>query len=345
MGPMAGMVGAVLLGIIAAGLLYQWTGSVRDRRRFPPPGRLVDLRGGRRLHLLESGDGTPAVILEAGIAASSVSWRRVAPAIAGFARVASYDRAGFAWSPRTRGPVSARSLAGDLRTLVEAARVEPPYVIVAHSFGTFVARAFADRFPNDVAGLVLVDPVVPAEWLEMTPAARRRLRGGVFLSRVGAVLAAMGVVRLCLDLLGRGSTGVPRRVSRLFGSEAATVLARLVRQVQKLPPEVWPVMRAHWSRPKSFLAMADHLSSLRRSAAEIAATASLGDLPVVVITAGSHPAGVRADHARLAALSNRGRHVLANEAGHWILLDDPAVVIEAVREVVDQVRRSRGGAR
>ena len=84
--------------------------------------------------------------------------------------------------------------------------------------------------------------------------------------------------------------------------------------------------------------MADHLSSLRRSAVEIAQTGPLGDIPLIVITAGSQPAAVRAEHARIAALSSRGSHVVAEQAGHWILIDDPDVVVDAVRRVVGQAR-------
>ena len=331
---------AVAIGtlIALAGILYQWAGSRRDAVRFPPPGKLIDVGRGS-LHLQQQGEGTPPVIFEAGISASSLSWLRVAPLVSEFTRIYSYDRTGLAWSDRTHSPVSARSLAAELDELMHAAGVAPPFVIVAHSFGTFVARAFASEFTAKVAGLVLVDPIFPSEWLNMTPAGRRRLAGGVFLSRVGAVLASVGVVRLCLDLLARGSTGVPRRVSRLFGSEASALLTRLVWQVQKLPQEAWPAMQAHWSRPKSFLAMADHLGSLRRSAAEIAATGGLGDVPLIVITAGSQPAAVRAEHARIAALSRGGAHIIAEQSGHWILLDDPEVVVEAVRRVVDDARR------
>jgi pimeloyl-ACP methyl ester carboxylesterase len=296
---------AILLALVVAGILYQWIGARADARRIPPPGRLVDVGRGR-LHLHEQGGGRPTVVFEAGISASSVSWGRVAPRVAEFATACCYDRSGLAWSDRTHAPVSARSLAAELDALLGAAAIETPVVIVAHSFGTFVARAFAADFPQKTAGLVLVDPIFPAEFLKMTSAERRRLTGGIFLSRVGAALASVGVVRLCLNRLLRGSTAGPRRVSRLFGSEAASLMSRLVRQVQKLPPESWPAMRAHWSRPKSFLAMADHLSSLRRSAAEIEATGPLGDLPLVVITAGSQPETVRAEHARIAALSTRG---------------------------------------
>ena len=352
----------LIAGIVGAGVIYQWVGAARDTRRFPPPGRMVDVGRGR-LHIsiaapqpdlrqaqvapsLSRGGaayvlpGTPTVVFDAGISASSLSWLKVAPRVSEFARAVSYDRSGLAWSDRTHAPVSARSLAAELRVLLREAAVPPPYVLVAHSFGTFVVRAFASEFPGDVAGVVLVDPIFPAEWLNMTPAEQRRLRGGVFLSRVGAVLASVGFVRLFLDLLVRGSRTGPRRAARMFGSEAAALLTRLVLQVRKLPEDAWPAMRAHWSRPRAFLAMADHLGSLRRSAEEIAAANPIGDVPLVVLTAGSQPEAVRAEQARIAAQSPRGTQIVVADAGHWILIDEPDVVVDAVRRVVKEARPS-----
>jgi pimeloyl-ACP methyl ester carboxylesterase len=341
-----------LLVLAASGAGYQLIGRVRDVARLPPPGRLVDVGNGRRLHLHCMGAGQPdvkpdtvaradvepAVIFDAGIAASSLSWSRVQPAVAAFAQACSYDRPGLAWSDAIPGPLTAARLAHLLHALVAAAAIPPPFVLVAHSFGTFVVRAFAHAYPTDVAGLVLVDPIYPSEWIDMTAAGRRRLRGGACLSRVGAALAAVGFVRLCLTLLVAGSTAVPGRVSRTFGSEAATTLRRLVGEVQKLPPELWPAVAAHWSRPKCFVAMARHLSGLPRSAREIAATGSLGAMPLVVITAASQPPAVREEHARIARLSSRGRHVIAGAGGHWIHLDQPDVVVRAIRDVIEMAR-------
>jgi pimeloyl-ACP methyl ester carboxylesterase len=334
-----GTVMAGLLVLLLLGAGYQFVGSARDAVRRPPPGRLVDIGAGRRLHLHCAGEGrTPSVILDAGIAASSLSWSRVAPGVAGFARVCTYDRAGLAWSDSGPQPTSARRFARDLHALVVAASVPPPYVLVGHSFGSFVVRAFTDEHQDAVAGLVLVDPIFPSEWLGMTPAQRRRLSGGVFLSRVGALLAAVGFVRACLALLVAGSTGVPKRVSRLFGPEAATVLRRLVGEVQKLPQDLWPTVASHWSQPKCFLSMAGHLAGLRRSAEEVAAMGGLGDIPLVVITAASQSEPVRHEHARIAGLSAQGRHVLASAGGHWVHLDEPDLVVRSIREVVDSAR-------
>jgi len=329
-----GLALAALFVLAVVGVGYQFLGSARDAVRLPPPGRLVDIGNGRRLHLSESGSGLPVVVLDAGIAASSLSWSRVQAQTAAFARTVSYDRAGLAWSDAGPGRTSATGLAADLDALLVSAAIPRPCVLVGHSFGSFVVRALAHAHSNDVAGIVLVDPIFPSEWLEMAPAARRRLSGGVFLARVGMVLAAVGFVRLCLTLLLSGSTGTPRRVSRLFGSDAAQTLRRLVGEVQKMPPELWPAVAAHWSQPKCFRSLATHLAALRPSAREVQQFGALGDIPLVVITAASQSEPVRAEHARIAALSSRGRQVTASVGGHWVHLDEPEVVVKAIREVM-----------
>jgi pimeloyl-ACP methyl ester carboxylesterase len=308
----------------------------------PPPGRLVDI-GHRRLHIFSQGedspscqtDGSPSVVLEAGIAASSLSWSHVQPRVAAFARTYSYDRAGLAWSDPCARPVTAASCADDLHRLLEAAEVKGPYVLVGHSYGAFVLQVYASRHPDNVAGLVLVDPIYPDEWLNLPRRERWRLKGGVFLSRLGAVLAKTGVVRACLSLLARGSTRVPRRVSRIFGSEAARVLDRLAGEVQKLPAETWPAVQAHWSEPKCFTSMAEHLAGLRKSAAEVARCGDIRrDIPVVILSAATQSEAYRQEHARMAARSAHGRHVVASGSGHWILLDEPDLVVDAIRGVV-----------
>ena len=291
--------------------------------------------GHRRLHLYTQGDGSPAVVLEAGIAASSLSWSHVQPRVAAFARTYSYDRAGLAWSDACTGPVTAARCADDLHRLLSAAELQGPFVLAGHSYGAFVLHVYASRHPDKVAGLVLVDPIYPEEWLNLARRERWRLKGGVLLSRVGAVLARTGLVRVCLRLLARGSTRVPRRVSRMFGSEAAKVLQRLVGEVQKLPAETWPAVRAHWSEPKCFTSMAEHLAGLRQSAAEVAACGDLPcDIPIVILTAASQSEAYRQEHARMAARSAHGRQMLASGSGHWILLDEPDLVVDAIRHVV-----------
>ena len=335
---------ALLVFVIAAGVGYQVVQTAADLQRFPPPGKLITIAPGRRLHLDCRGSGTPTVILEAGIAASSLSWSRVQPFVAQFARVCSYDRGGLAWSDPSAPPLTASHMASQLHALLGAAALPPKYVLVGHSFGGFVVLSYASRFLDDVAGLVLVDPIYPNEWLNLTSEQRFRLRGGVFLSRFGAVFARTGAVRACLSMLASGSTGVPKAMAKLFGSDASATLDRLVGEVQKLPPEVWPAVRAHWSQPKSFVSMAGHLGSLTKSARELSRSLRpFGNLPMIVISAESQPLACKAEHQGLAALSTRGQHVVARGTGHWVHLDDGPLVVEAIRSVVAAARNDLRG--
>jgi pimeloyl-ACP methyl ester carboxylesterase len=322
-----------------AGSVYQRLGASRDRHDLPPPGRRVQLSGRPSLHARCSGSGRPAVVLESGIAASSLSWTLVQPRVAGFTAVCSYDRAGLGWSDAAAAIVTAASNAEALQDLLVRLDLPPPYVLVGHSYGSFVLRAFAAQRPQDVAGLVLLDPIAPEDWTAPSPIDRRRLRGAVFLSYVGSWLARLGVVRFCLDRLVRGATRWPRRVSRMFGTETAGVLDHLVGEVQKLPPETWPTVRALWSQPKCFVGMARHLSGLPASAVEVEACARLGNIPLVVISAGRQPEASRQAYERMAALSTRGRHIVSLASGHWIHLDDPEIVVSAIKDLVDAARR------
>ncbi len=331
-----------LAGLVAAGATYQRRGVRRDARAVPPPGQLVDIGGGHRLHVYTAGHGTPTVIFEAGISASSLSWAHVQARVASFARTVSYDRSGLAWSDAARGRITAARCADELHRLISAMDLPGPFVFVSHSYGAFVLQSYASRHPANVSALVLVDPIYPAEWIGLAGRERWRLKGGVFLSRVGAALASVGAVRACLSLLARGKTRVPKGVSRLFGSDAASVLSRLAGQVQKLPVETWPAVQAHWSQPKCFMSMAEHLAGLRRSASEVAAAAALpAEAPVTVITAATQSAAYRQEHIRIAARSRHGRQIDATGSGHWILLDEPDLVANAIQDVIGQLASPR----
>ena len=332
------VLGGVVALVLVSGAAYQAIAARADRRRCPPMGQLVDIGDGRRLHAHCSGSGWPAVIFEAGMAASSLSWSLVQPRVATATRTCSYDRSGLGWSEPAAASLSARANAETLHRLLQALGVPPPRVFVGHSYGTFVIREYARRYPDAVAGIVLVDPIYPSEWAQPDRERQRRLRGGVFLSHVGDLLARVGFVRVCLRLLTGGAPGAARRASRLFGSEAAGVLSRLVGEVQKLPPDTWPTVQTLWSQPKCFASMARHLAALPESARQVAESSDLGDIPLVVITAGKQPAECRAEHERIAALSSRGSQIVAAGTGHWVHLDHPALVADAIHTVVQAAR-------
>jgi pimeloyl-ACP methyl ester carboxylesterase len=299
------------------------------------PGEFIDA-GGHRLHVVTGGDGAPAVLLEAGVAASSVSWARVQPALAAATRVTAYDRAGLAWSDAPAAAITFDRILRDLDAVLDTRSPGAPAILVGHSFGSLIVRGYASRHPGRVAGLVLVDP--PMEWISPTPDHVRKMRRARQASGIGAFLARIGVVRAALSLLTGGKPGVPRAFVKVFGPAASSTIERLVGEVRKLPPELHPVVQAHWSQPKCFRAMAGYLGVLEKEAAVIAAAIPPADLPVVVISGNHQPQAELAAHRQLAAASPRGRHLVAAKSGHWILFDEPELIVDAVQRLVRDLR-------
>jgi pimeloyl-ACP methyl ester carboxylesterase len=332
---------AIVLFVFAAGVflvitgaIYQAAGAAADRRRYPPQGRMIDI-GGRSLHLVENGASGPPVIFESGISATCLSWTQVRVEVQSFARAYSYDRAGLGWSDRATSPRMTSTIIDELHSLVEAARIPRPFILVGHSFGGMLSRAYAVRYPGDVAGMVLVDPLSPNEWLHVTPARARMLKLGVKLSRRGAVLARIGVVLAALVLLMAGGRRVPQWIAKLSSGLGESVISRLVGEVRKMPPETWPMVRAHWCLPKCFLGMAEYLESLPRSAAEAVV---LGEhpvaIPVTVLSAANATPEQLEERDEIARRSARGQHIIAVKSGHWIQFDEPELVVAAIRAMI-----------
>jgi len=301
-----------------------------------PPGQLIDV-GGFRLHIHCSGEGSPSIVLDAALGGSSLSWSLVQTTLATLSRVCSYDRAGFGWSDAGPKPRSAGRIADELRTLLDRARVPPPSLLVGHSFGGLVALIFASKFRSETAGMVLVDPAHAEDWVKPAPKEQVLIDRGVRLCRYGAVTARVGLARAVAALVGLGQLTLARGLVKVVSR------GRLSRQDEailapawKLPPEVRPMLAQFWTRPQFFEALGSQIESICVSAAEVldATAQGFGDLPLVTISS-SNPGDYRLrQQDKLAALSTRGRHIMASNSGHWIPLDQPEAVIEAVKEVL-----------
>ena len=306
----------------------------------PPPGRLVSI-GTHRLHVRCDGDGSPAVIFDAALGGSSLSWSLVQPAVARLTQACSYDRAGFGWSEAGPLPRTAGRIADELHEWLRAAAVSPPYVLVGHSYGGLVMRSYASRHPNDVAGLVLIEPAIPEEWTNPTDQQRALIARGVRLCRYGATAARRGLAQLVSGLVRVGALRAARLVVGLVSRgglrrEDEGILA----PIWKLPPEARSVLREMWTQPKFFEALGSQIETICESAAAVmsAGPANYSDFPLTVLSsARSSEQRLNAD-AALARRSTRGRHILAAESGHWIPLDAPQVVIDAIATMVEEIR-------
>jgi len=323
--------------IVAAGAVYQAVGRARDVRCYPPVGRLVNI-GGSRLQLVEAGAGSPTVILEAGIASSSLSWTLVQPEVGKFAHVCSYDRSGLGWSDASRKPRTLEQCIAELRGLLSAASVPPPYVLVGHSYGALLVRAYAIQHPGEVAGLVLVDPVSVDSWSAAPETQLRMLRRGVALSRRGALLARLGVVRFALSLLLSGTSRFPKLIAKAASGRGESIASRLVNEVRKLPPQCWPMVRSHWCDPKCFLGMASHLESLPGNAAALEQMGSLPPVPLVILSAANATLKELEERETLAGTVSGAAHVVAKGSGHWIQFDEPELIVAAIRAIAEPAR-------
>jgi pimeloyl-ACP methyl ester carboxylesterase len=282
------------------------------------PGQLIDV-GGHRLHLNCTGSGSPTVVLQPGAGEMSSNMGWIAPAVARTARVCVYDRAGRGWSEPADTPQDATQIATDLHTLLQRGHVPGPYVLAGHSFGGLYTLTFAARYPNEVAGMVLVDSTAPASTAK--PRTASRYDAGSY------------------DVLGR--------VSALISSTARLGLGRLYGQVAVggLPPRSEGEVRANVATASNLRSTIDEYVQANASTQEAAALRGFGDKPLVVLTAGiGSDATHLADQNHLATLSTNSAHRVIAGADHEALIGDKkyaAATTQAMLDVVSSVRSGR----
>ncbi|HWA17646.1 MAG TPA: alpha/beta hydrolase [Devosia sp.] len=312
LGIAGGLAGLVALAA-GAGTVYEAVAARGDAAAYPAAGRLVDV-GGYRVHLDCLGEGSPTIVLDAGLGGSSLDWGLVQPQLAASTRVCSYDRAGMGWSDPGPGARAPAQLAEELHTLLTNAGVAGPFVLVGHSLAGKNLRLFAKGYPSDVAGMVLVD---------------------TRSERVDAKLSATEIEGFKGALNGQATLyTIARRlgVARLFG-------AALLSDEPLVAPALAQEMVLLQTQPN---AVAETTAEgLARSADDDElADATLGDMPLAVIAARQSMDGIagwpEAQRA-LAALSSKGSLVVA-ETSHAIPLERPDIVVDAVLSVLASAR-------
>jgi pimeloyl-ACP methyl ester carboxylesterase len=314
------ILGVVLL-LAVAGVAWERYATRRDRRRFPPPGDLVDA-GGYRLHLLDRGPqgSGPTIVLEAGTFMPSCHLERVRSRLSESARVVAYDRPGLGWSdPLPRGEThDARTIARGLRSALAAADIPGPYVLLGLSQGALHVIVFADRYQEDVAGVVLAEPQHPDAFFRL-PNGRRMQFARSASARAGPALARLGVMHLLARPLIRDADGLPERER----AELRAFLAQ-VRHVTASSQEVEAMLQFTFPQ-------------VRRAR-------DFGDRPLIVLSSERSSIGGDRIHEEMAMLSSNSRHVIVQGASHRTLVTDQAsarVVVDATRLVYDAVTRGR----
>lgn len=301
-----------LVGLLLVGAVYESLAEAADAKAYPPPGQLVDV-GGYRLHINCTGSGSPTVVIIAGLGDWSTSWAgSVQPEVAKTARICTYDRAGLGWSDEGLLPRDAAGAARDLHTLLQNANIPGPYILVGHSLGGLIARVFANDHPSEVAGVVLVDSMSPDQIPDQTDEALAQSGSRSHPFSMEALLARFGIARLIVKLPGTA-------------------------------PAVPPEMGAYYPlyiRPQTFQTTADEFQGVPISGVQAAAVKSFGGLPLIVLTAKLNvDRNWQELQTGLLQLSTNSRQLFA-ESGHNIQGDAPEAVVEAILQMIRQVREA-----
>jgi len=322
----------VVAALALAGYLYQLIGGRRDRRRFTGQGRWIDIGHGRRLYMLEKGSGGPTVLFEAGIAATNLNWFRIQESVSGFTYTASYDRGGLGWSSPCRTARTPTNIAVELHAMLEGAEVKSPYILVGHSFGGLVMRRYALLYPEEVISVLLVDPMRCEEWPPLDPSKQSQINLGKKLFRVAIPVARLGLARLAVTSALCRSGRLSGQLAGAAGAGGRHVLGRVTEEVGKMPRETWPAVAAHWSRPGSYAGMRSHVDAVADTVREMQDAEPIRNIPVLVLTPGkSTPLTAE----QLDRIGDNVQQVIAPASAHWIHLDEPALVIDAIHDMVE----------
>jgi len=306
--------------ILVAGLIFQRCATMLDERRYPMPGVLVEVNG-HRMHLDCRGQGSPTVVLDAGLGDSASTWALVQPEVAKFTRVCSYDRPGLGWSEQWSGARDTRHVAVELENLLQQAHISGPYLLVGHYFGGYNQIVFQSLYPDQVVGIVLVDSSHPDQGNRLPGTTMEQYAAGMRWKVYGAPFGLQRLMGWCRD-------------DYTFPNA----------------PQAWqrvaPESIALDCRTPVFPTTVDELTAFRESGRQVAAVTTLGALPLIVLShdpqvgIGFPPESAaegeyqwNAMQEELRGLSTNSKRVIARTSMHYVESYRAELVIQAIREV------------
>jgi len=303
--------------------------------------RLVEIPGGRKLNLYCVGSGSPVVIFDYGWGGPPTAWEHIQPAIGRLTTACTYDRAGYGFSDAGPLPRDTSALVTDLHQLLEAAHLKPPYVFVGHSLAGLDGALFADRYLEQLAGMVLVDPAVAHqdEKFNAIPGVKEK-----FAASAPDYAECIAVAKS-----GQLPTDAKRIEDCLDRDPHDDATARAVKDQWDMSVDHWNTLKSEDESGKLFSRGGD------ADGAELdAARRDWGDLPLIVLTSSDkHYAGFpvkqipimsalwKSGHDELASRSTRGRNIVVPGSNHYIQLDHPDAVIKAIKQVLKMAGQNR----
>lgn len=298
-------------------LFFQKVASNWDDLRYPPTGKLIDI-GGYRLHLYSSGKGSPSVVFDAGLSGTSLGWSLVQNEVSKFTQVCSFDRAGYAWSDESSLERTSINMARELYSLLKHADIDPPYLLVGHSFGGCNALLFAHLYPKETFGVVLVDSV-HENMLNVLPeepqsCSKKTINHPFFIW----LRAALGFERL---------KGPSKEIVNMFSP---------------LPKYEKQVYLAQMYKAGYAMTVAKELASFSESLYQLdSSNIHLQDKPLFVISSGKYSCKEEDDlwyslQKDLLLKSSRSKHIIAEESDHMINHHQPAVISQAIRNMIEE---------
>jgi pimeloyl-ACP methyl ester carboxylesterase len=329
----SGVIAAVIVFIVLAMFFNQNLALAQTRGYYPAPGKLVEVAG-HRMHIDCTGSGSPTVVIDAGNGSFSVEWTPIQAALAQSTRVCTYDRSGYGWSEPGPQPRDGMQIVSELHELLSAAGEHAPYLLVGHSLGGVHMRMYAVKYPAEVAGMILVDTAYP---LSVSAEFQKQMQASIGFYRAMELLTGSGLLRA---------------LAPLGGKESMPATAR------KMPPDLQNTYLNLLLDPAQYSTAIAEMEQLPQTFAEasrmLAAEKPLGDLPLIVITAGQTdtagstpfnekyipvPYGQFEAQAELAGQSSRGQQHVIHESGHSVHLDAPDEVIKAGQEMIQSCRK------